>query len=91
MGEAITSPQESTASRYSGLVVLPAESVDSAGGIYEALLAGVEGMASGADVHCERLAGRARLELGTARAVHRDDVVFGVDSLLHRFIPTAIG
>ena len=60
------------------------ETVDAAAGIHQLLLAGVERMALGADVHAHVLADGAGLKGLAAHAAHRGGAVLGMDVFLHR-------
>ena len=60
------------------------EPLDAAPGIDQLLLAGVEGMALGADLDVEIRLRRARVELVSARAAHVGEDVLGMNSLFHR-------
>ncbi len=66
-----------------GLGVLLEELVDAAGGVHEALLARVEGVANAADLDLQLLDRRARLERVPATAGHGALGVVGMDSLFH--------
>src|SRR4029450_3742870 len=71
--------------RLGGLAVAVAapEALDTAAGVNQLLLAGVEGVALGADVDPQLRHGGAGRELLTARAAHGGPLVLGVDALLH--------
>src|SRR5688572_32624598 len=59
------------------------EALDAAAGVHELLLARVEGVAVGADLHVQVTLGRARLERVPARAGHGCLDVFRMDLGLH--------
>ena len=59
------------------------ELVDASAGVYDLLLAGVEGMALGADINSKFLLGGAGLEGFTAYAANHGLAVIGMDVLLH--------
>src|SRR3954471_1422488 len=59
------------------------EPLDPAAGVHELLLAGVEGVARGADLHVKLRLRGARIELVAARAAHVRERVIGVDTSLH--------
>ena len=54
-----------------------------AAGVHQLLLAGVERMALGADLHVQLRLGGTSLKFVPARAVHRCENVFGMDVRLH--------
>ena len=64
-------------------LVLPAEPVDAAGGVHQALLAGEVGMALRADFDVDRGGGRAGLERVPAGADGRELLVARVQIGLH--------
>src|SRR6187399_2117597 len=66
-----------------GLLETPLEALDATAGVHELLLAGVERMAFGADLHVELWLRRTRLKLVPARAANRGENVFGMDVRLH--------
>src|SRR5215203_3732540 len=66
-----------------GLLETPLETLDATAGVHELLLAGVERMALGADLHVQLQLGRPGQKLVPARAVHRGENVFGMDFRLH--------
>src|SRR3954454_12072782 len=68
------------------------EPLDPAAGIHQLLLAGVERMAGGADLHVKLRLRGARIELVIARAPNVRQHVLGVDPSLHphRFLPPAV-
>ena len=59
------------------------EAIHTAASIHQLLLAGIEGMALGADVHAHFLADRAGLKGLTADAAHGGLAVIGMDVFLH--------
>ena len=63
--------------------VLLVELIDAAAGINELLLAGVEGVALGADFNGDVLLGAAGLNDGAAGAADGGGLVIGMDSGLH--------
>ena len=68
-----------------GVGVLPREALNSAGGVYQLLLARKEGVAVRADFHAQHLAfdGRARLEGMAAGAMHRNGMIVGMNTGFH--------
>src|SRR3989338_7415699 len=70
--------------RRSGLLrILAAELLDAPCGIDELLLAAEERMAAGADLHVDRLAGRAGVVDRPARATDRAFDVLGMNAVFH--------
>ena len=63
--------------------VLLVELVNAAAGVDQLLLAGVEGVALGADFHGDVLLGGAGLDDGAASALDGGLLVIGMDSFLH--------
>ena len=63
--------------------VLLVELVNTAAGVDQLLLAGVEGVALGADFHGDVLLGGAGLDDGAASALDGGLLVIGMDSFLH--------
>ena len=63
--------------------VLLVELVNAAAGVNQLLLAGVEGVALGADFHGDVLLGGAGLDDGAASALDGGLLVIGMDSFLH--------
>ena len=59
------------------------ETIDASAGINQLLLAGVEGMALGADIHLQFLLGRTGLKRLTAHAANDALAVVGMDLFLH--------
>src|SRR5208337_4247182 len=70
-----------------GVGVLFLEALDAAGRVHEFLLAGKEGVATGANFDAQHVAldGRTRLESMPASAVDGNGVVIGVDPGFHEF------
>ena len=66
-----------------GLLEPPLEALDPAARVHELLLARVEGVAFGADLHVQLRLGRTGRELVAARAAHVRDDVLGMDVRLH--------
>src|SRR6185312_1198846 len=66
-----------------GLLEPPLEALDAAAGVHQLLLAGVERMALGADLHVQLRLRRPGLKLVPARAVHGGENVVGMDVRLH--------
>ena len=63
--------------------VLLVELINTAAGIDELLLAGVEGVALGADLNGDAGAGGAGLDGGAAGALYNGGLVVGMDTFLH--------
>ena len=59
------------------------ETIDTSAGIHQLLLAGVEGMALGADIHSKFLLGRAGFKRLTAHAANDAFAVLGMNFFLH--------
>src|SRR5689334_1352530 len=67
-----------------GLFVLAAETLDTAGGVHQLLLAGKKRMAIGADFHVDRALVRGPCnELVAARAVYAYFIVSGMNRCFH--------
>src|SRR4029079_4828003 len=66
-----------------GLLEPPLEALDATAGVHELLLAGVERMELGADLHVKLRLRRPGLKLVPARAVHGGENVVGMDVRLH--------
>src|SRR4029078_7977911 len=64
---------------------LALEALDAAAGVHPLLLAGVEGMAVGADLHVHVALGGSGDEFIPARAAHRGLGVLGMDVGLHGY------
>ena len=63
--------------------VLAVELINAAAGVNELLLAGVEGMALGADLNADAGAGGAGLDSGAAGALDNGGLIVRMDSCLH--------
>ena len=63
--------------------VLLVELINTAAGVDQLLLAGVEGVAVGADLNGDILLGGAGLDDGAASAANRGLLVLGMNSFLH--------
>ena len=63
------------------------EAVNTAAGINQLLLAGIEGMAVAADFHTDVSLGRTSLELVAASALDSGHLIVGMDTLFHFFSP----
>ena len=66
--------------------VLLVELINAAAGVNELLLAGVEGVALGADLDGDAGAGRTGLDGGAAGALNNGGLIVGMYSCLHFFI-----
>ena len=71
--------------------VLLVELINAAAGVNELLLAGVEGMALGADFNCDALTGGAGLDGCAASALDNGGLIIGMDACFHCFFSSFIG